>query len=146
MDIKNIMTKTPITITENKSIRDAAKLMCDKKISALPVLNDDGDVVGIITESDFVGKEVEVPHAMAKLKQAFGQNLNFTQLEKSYEQIKEIRVGDVMSRNVKSLTEDTDLEGYVQFMIEKHIKRVPVIKDNKLVGIVTRKDIIKSFL
>ncbi|WP_393022288.1 MULTISPECIES: CBS domain-containing protein [unclassified Halobacteriovorax] len=83
---------------------------------------------------------------MAKLKQAFGQNLNFTQLEKSYEQIKEIRVGDVMSRNVKSLTEDTDLEGYVQFMIEKHIKRVPVIKDNKLVGIVTRKDIIKSFL
>ncbi|MGI4992179.1 CBS domain-containing protein [Halobacteriovorax sp. GFR7] len=146
MEITKIMTKQPITITEDKTVKDAAKLMCDKRISALPVLNKDGDVVGIITESDFVGKEVEVPHAMVKLKQAFGHNLNFTQLEKTYEIIKEVRVGEVMTRNVKSLTEETDLEGYIQFMIEKHIKRVPVIKDNKLVGIVTRKDIIKSFL
>ncbi len=146
MNIDSVMTSKLITINPDMQVKDAAKIMCDNRISMLPVVNENSEIIGILTESDFLGKEVEIPHAMAKMKQIFGQNLSFNSLEKLYALVKEKKVGEVMTKKVKTVNSNTNMENFVEFMIDNHLKRVPVLKDNKLVGIVTRKDLIKSFL
>lgn len=145
MKAKDFMTTNVITCTEDQSVADAAKLMVEKKFSVMPILNSEGKLVGIVTESDFVGKEVKVPHALASIKQLFGQNFYFNDVETLYAEAKNKKLSSVMSKNLKTVKPETSLSEVVNYMISKNIKRLPVVDGEKLVGIITRKNILKAF-
>ncbi len=115
------MTKDLITIKENTSVRDAIKLLIDKKISGLPVVKDDMSLIGIITEKDLL-------------------QLVF------YDSMDDAIVGDIMTRDVLTMHKDTDLYEVCEFFMQNNYKRVPVVSDNKLVGILSRKDMLKYIL
>ncbi len=146
MKAKDIMTSSPITITQDKLVKDAAKLMTEKNISALPIVDGEGNLVGIITESDFVGSAVDIPHALASIKQLFNENFSGGKnVEEICAKAKEKPLKDVMTKNVRTISESVSLTDVVTLMIEKELKRVPVVDGKKLVGIITRKDIMKGF-
>lgn len=146
MQVQDFMTKKVITAHCDMLVKEAAKLMVDHNISVLPIVNVDTELVGILTESDFVGREVEIPHALASIKQLFGQNFYFGDVESVYSSAKEATLQQVMTKRVHTIESTATLDELVRLMISKELKRVPVISQGKLIGIVTRKNLINAFL
>lgn len=129
----------------DKTVEEAAKMMLDHNFSVLPVTNEDGDLVGILTESDFVGKDADIPHAMACVKSLFGQTYAFGNVEDLYKKAKTKKVSEVMTHDPTCVESKDTLSKVVAVMSNQNLKRLPVVDGNKVVGIITRKDIIKAF-
>lgn len=146
MNSNEFMTSNVVTCLQTKTIKEAAQLMLENRFSTLPIVDDTGKLVGIITESDFVSKEKSVPHALASIKQLFGQEFYFKDIESIYDQTKDKSVSEVMSKNLVTVNTDTNLSSIVHLMMSKSIKRLPVLENGKLAGIITRKDLIKAFV
>ncbi|MCR9203888.1 MAG: CBS domain-containing protein [Halobacteriovoraceae bacterium] len=145
MKASEFMTKNVITCNQNQTVEEAATIMAENGFSVIPVVNDAGELVGIITESDFVSKTKSVPHAMASLKVLFGKSYNSQDVEEIYKEAKSKKLSEVMTKNPKTVDSDETLDEVVSFMGEKDIKRVPVVDGGKVVGIITRKNLISAF-
>ncbi|MFZ8932291.1 MAG: CBS domain-containing protein [Bacteriovoracaceae bacterium] len=145
MKVIDIMTKDPVTCNEKQTVSDAAKLMAEEGFSVMLIVNDDGALVGIVTESDFVGKEIEIPHALASLKRVLGENHYHGDIEEIYHNAKNRSLSEVMTEQPVFVGPQESLNDVVNKMNAKKLKRLPVVEDGKLVGIVTRKDLIKAF-
>lgn len=115
MTAKDIMTTEVVTVSPDTPVEELAKLLSEHKISGVPVVDAEGNVVGIATEADIIAKG------------------------------KEGKVEDIMTREVVSVTEDTPVEEIARILSDKGIKRVPVLREGKLVGIVSRADIVRAF-
>ena len=145
MKASDFMTKNVKTCSPDQTVQDAASLMLDNDFSVIPVVDADGILQGIITESDFISREVEIPHAMVSLKHLFGQNFNSTDVEEIYKKSKNITLDKVMTKDVKVASPDDSLNDVVSKMSGKNLKRLPIVDNGKLVGIVTRRNILKAF-
>lgn len=145
MKVRQFMSQNPFTITQDKTVADAAKLMIDNNVSCLPVVDNGGALVGLITESDFVGKKINVPHALTSMRQFFGQKFYFSDIEKLYDSAKDRPLSEVMSSGPKTVGPDMSINELALTMVNTNHKRFPVIEDGKLVGVITRKDMIKAF-
>lgn len=145
MNASEFMTKEVITCKESQTVGDAAKIMFENGISVMLVVDDNDHLTGIVTESDFVGKEVNVPRALASIKQLFGHTFHSEDIESIYSSSKSKPLGEIMTENPTSIGPDTSLTSIVDLMQTKHLKRLPVTSDNKVVGIVTRKDLLKAY-
>ncbi|MCB9480523.1 MAG: CBS domain-containing protein [Desulfobacteraceae bacterium] len=145
MKISDFMTTEVISCSADKKLKEAAQIMIEKGLSVLPVVDSENRLTGILTESDFVGKEVEVPHALASVKMLFGQTHYHGNIEEVYKKAKDQPLEKVMTKNPVTVSPEETLTGLVNLMSSRDLKRVPVVKDKKLVGIVTRKDLIKAF-
>ena len=117
MLVKDVMKREVIAINPDISIREASKVMSQHNIGSLLVL-DDEKLVGILTERDIL-------NLVAK-----GENLD------------EVKVKDVMSRNVITIESDKKIEDAVDLMLKHKIKKLPVMESGKIVGIITTSDII----
>ena len=115
--IRDIMEKNVITIENGKTAQDAAKIIAEKDISFLVVIND-GIPQGVLSESDFVRK------VAAEDKKSSG-----------------IKVSDIMSYKFRSVDPTTTIEDAVQKMLNKNIRRLLVIDNEKLVGVITQTDL-----
>jgi len=146
VQVQDFMTRDVVTCSSEQSVEEAAKVMSQNRFSAIPVIDADNNLVGIITESDFVGRKLEVPHALASIKQLFGQAFYFQDVEKIYSDTKKKKLSSVMTSRVHSITPEASLNDIVNFMISKGLKRIPVTVDRKIVGIITRKDLLKAFM
>ena len=145
MIASDFMTKNVITCNENQTVEDAATLMAEKGISVVPIVDDSGTLTGIITESDFITKIESVPHAMVNLRSLFGKNFNSGDVEQVYRESKAKKLSDVMTKSPKTMDPDATLDEVVKFMGENDIKRIPVVDGGKVVGIITRTNVIKAF-
>jgi CBS domain-containing protein len=140
MNASDVMSRTIVTVMPGHSIRHAAQIMLDHRVSGLPVLDDDGQLVGILTEGDLL-RRVEFgltggnPHWAAAVAPE-GAARGFV---KSHSW----RVGDVMTRVVTTVTERTSLADVAVLFGTRGIKRVPVLHDGRLVGIVSRADLLR---
>jgi CBS domain-containing protein len=147
MRADEIMSKQPVTIKADLTCLHAAELMVENKISILPVVSAQEELVGVITQSDFVGRQVEVPHALVSIKTILGKNFYNRDIEEIYKESKETLVGDVMTKNVISVKPDQSVNTVVNLMIDHNLKRVPVVDDSgKLVGIITRRNLLEAFV
>jgi len=142
MRAHQIMTRQPVTVTEETSLREAALLMLQNHISGLPVVDKFGKLVGIISEGDFV-RRVEIGTQTKR-----GRWLSFfvgpgrTATEFVHEQGR--KVGEVMNSHPVTVTEDTSLEEVVDLMEKHNIKRLPVVRDAQLLEMVTRTDLLRT--
>ena len=116
MIAQDIMTRKVCTIRSEASAQEAAQLLDQKRISGLPVVNEDGDIIGIITEADIISK-----------------------VDKEG-----LHVSDIMSHEIISVNEETPVGEIALLLTQRKIKRVPVVQDGKLVGIVSRADIVRA--
>lgn len=138
MQAKDIMTRNVITATPAMSVRNAALLLRANDISGLPVIGDDGEVCGILTEGDLMRRVGDNWATCAKDNQDRDDRHGLN----TYIQIYGWSVGEAMKRDVISVTPDMDVGRIGGLMLSHKIKRVPVISSRRLVGIISRCDLI----
>ncbi|HLJ34157.1 MAG TPA: CBS domain-containing protein [Ktedonobacteraceae bacterium] len=113
MRAEEVMTTKVITVTEQQTKQQAARLLSKHRISGLPVVNGENVVVGVVTEYDVISKEGKT-------------------------------VGEIMTRGVISITPDTELEEVRHILVNERIKRLPVLDQGRLMGIVSRADLVRE--
>ncbi len=110
---REIMTRHVCTISPEASVRDAARILAERRISGMPVLNEQGTIIGMCTEADVISKPGEL-------------------------------VRDIMSTEIISVSEETPVGEIAQLLSHRKIKRVPVVTNGRLVGLVSRADIVAA--
>ena len=142
MKVKDIMMQPVITIIEDTSLQEVARIMLENRIGGLPVINESGELTGIVTESDFTAKEKCVPFSMFRAPQLFGTWLG-NDAEDLYARGRNIPAREVMSTSVVTVTENDSIEKVLELILKYDINRIPVVKDGKPVGIVARRDLLR---
>ncbi len=145
MKISKCMTKDVITVNEATGIKEAAALLVNNRITSMPVVDDQGSIIGIISLSNII--DVFLPDFVSLVDIDFVKD--YGTLELSPEDVKKIAsmyVGKVMTKDVCTVDEKCSLIRALS-MFEKHnIRALPVVKDKKLVGIVSTVDVCRRFL
>ena len=142
MKAADVMTRRVVTIDVDAPIAQAARLMTEHRISGLPVLDAAGRLAGIVTEGDFLRRtetetEVRRPRWIQFL-------LSPGRLADEFVRTHARRVGEVMTPDVATVTESTPADEIVRLMERRRVKRVPVLRDGRLVGIVSRADLVRA--
>jgi len=141
---KDVMTEEVITVQQNTTIEEVARLLIQHKISGCPVVNDEGTLKGIVTENDLISKNkrLHIP-TIVRLFDAFIP-LGTSKLETEIKRMTASTVGEICTRNVITVEEETPIEDIATIMTEKKIHLLPVVKQGKLIGIIGKKDLIKG--
>src|SRR5262249_38902628 len=144
MDAGDIMTKPVISVTMQTTIVEAALLMLHHRISGLPVVDEDGAVIGMLTEGDLLrrnetGTQRRHAHWLEWL-------ISPARLARDFTKANARKVAEVMTTDVVSAAPQDALEDIVRLMERYRIKRVPVIEDHKLVGIVSRANLVRALV
>ena len=126
------MTPDPITDTDKTPIDEALRVMRDKRVRRLPVVNANGKLVGIVAEKDILYAS---PSPATSLS-----------IHEIHYLVSKLTVGEIMIKNVLTITDDTPLEEAARVMADHRIGALPVMRDSKLVGIITETDIFKALL
>lgn len=139
------MTTEVITAKPEQSIEEVAQILADNRISGVPVVDDTGKLVGVVTENDLMVKarDLHLPFYIT----LFDSIIFLESPRRFNEELKRFtasRVRDIMTRQVVAVQEDTPLFDIARLMTEKAINRVPVVREGKVVGIVTRNDIVRA--
>lgn len=142
---RDIMTKEVVTVKLDTSIRDLAGIITTHHIGSIPVVDSEGNLVGIVTESDLIeqDKSFHIPTVISLFDWVI-----YLESEKKFE--KELKrmtartVGDICAREVVTVTPATPVSEIADIMSGKKIHALPVVEEGKLVGIVSRIDLIRS--
>jgi CBS domain-containing protein len=142
MKVKDIMTSRVISIEPSATVLQAVRLMLQHKISGLPVVDTAGTLVGVVTEGDFLRRtETATERRRPRwLEFLVGPG----RLADEYVHTHARKVEDVMTVEPFTVSEDTSLDDVVQVMEKRRIKRLPVMRDNRLVGIVSRSNLLHA--
>ena len=144
---REIMTDKVVTVTPETSVSELARILATENIGGAPVVDGDGHLLGVVTESDLIDqtKKVHIPTVVAIL-----DSLIF--LERPDKMEKDIRkmagtvVGDIYSPNPVTVSEDTPLDELATIMAKKHVHTLPVMRGGELVGVIGKGDIIKTLI
>src|SRR5690242_18032670 len=142
MNAQDLMSRDVVTVQPDDTIVHAARLMLQKRISGLPVVDSAGALVGIVTEGDFLRRAETgtVRRRPRWLEFILGPG----RLAGEYARAAGQYVSEVMTGDVHTVTEATPLEEIISLMERNRIKRVPVVHGQKLVGIVTRQNLLRA--
>ncbi len=145
---RDIMSIKVITVEPNTSIEELSEILIKNKISGVPVINENQEIVGIVTEADIIVKDTNL-HFPRYFKLLDGI-IYLESLNKFRENLKKhlaTKVEDIMTKKVKTITQDVPVSKIAEIMLKNKINRLPVVdKENKVIGIVTRADIVKSMI
>lgn len=143
MKAKEIMTREVRTVKPDTTVDEIAKILANNHISGVPVVDDDDHIVGIVTEHDLLLKD-EIEHAVPRMA-LFGLFVVPDELiYKAYEDYHKVHASEIMTKKVITFLEDTEVTEIALFMHKHKINRVPIVRNGKLVGIVSRGDIIRA--
>jgi CBS domain-containing protein len=141
MRARNVMVRGVATTTPETTVENVARLMINLRISGVPVLDKNGQLVGIVTEGDMLRRaETGTDRRRSPWSEWFSAN---SRLAAEYIKSHARRVEDIMTREVVSVGELATLGEIAELMETKRIKRVPVVHDGKIVGIVSRADLLQ---
>lgn len=139
---KDVMTAPVFTVRPETSVKDIAALMLTYKISGLPVVTPDEELVGIVTEADLLHKE----SGLKREARTFWKALPFGRTPEAIRKAEGVSAADLMSSPVLTVEEDTPLREVAALMVRRKINRLPVMRAGRLVGIVSRNDILRAFV
>jgi len=142
MNAADVMTLNILSVMPDATIAEAIRLMLDNRISGLPVIDEAGRLVGILTEGDLLrrGETGTERHRPRWLEILMGPG----RLAEEYVRTHGRKIGEVMTRDPVSVTPDTPLKEIVELMERRRIKRVPVLDGDVPVGILSRADLIRG--
>jgi len=142
---KDIMTRDVLSVRPDTSIEELSSILVKNEISGVPVVDDAGALYGIVTENDLISrnKRLHIPTVVSFLDAAI-----YLESSKKFEQeVKRLtatRVGDICSRKVVTIAEDTTVTDIATIMFEKKAHLLPVLRGGKVVGIVGKRDMVKA--
>ncbi|HEY9295999.1 MAG TPA: CBS domain-containing protein [Phormidium sp.] len=145
--VADVMSRDPISVRQETPLQEAIKIMAERRISGLPVVDQAGKLVGVISETDLMWRETGVtPPAYIMILDSVIYLENPARYDRDLHKALGQTVGEVMTKD-SLITSDPDqpLQKAAQLMHEKNIRRLPVIDDaGQVIGIVTRGDIIRA--
>jgi CBS domain-containing protein len=142
MKASDVMTKNVITAHPNMSVREAAIIIAHEKISGLPVVSENGGVLGIFSEADLIHRmELGTDGQPARWSGYFAHP---EAMAEKFTKAHGMKVHDVMSRPVVSVEAEAELADVADTLDDRGLKRLPVMRDGKLVGIITRRDLVRA--
>jgi CBS domain-containing protein len=142
MQVRDVMTRNVVSVQADEQVIKAARVMLQNRISGLPVVDATGKLVGIVTEGDFLRRgELGTQRRRPKwLEFLVGPG----RLASEYVHTSSRRIGDVMTPDPQTVTEDDPLETVVETMERHRVKRLPVMRGDKMVGIVSRANLMHA--
>ena len=141
MKVKDVMTTEPLTVTQETSLKDAAGLLAEHRISGLPVVDSQNHVVGVISEGDILFKEI----GGGRERHLIERWLEAPAAGEAKSEAK--TVGEAMTAPAVTITAKRPLAEVANMMIDQGVKRLPVVDaEGALIGIVTRADLVRAFV
>lgn len=142
---RDIMTPDPVTISSSASVTEAAQLMSERNVGALPVV-EGGELVGLVTEGDLIMQDVKIEYpTYIQFLDSFitlpGARARF---ENELKKAVAATVADVMNAEPTTVEVDTTLSDVATLLAERDVSRLPVIENGALVGIVSKHDIVRA--
>jgi len=141
------MTSEVITLLPETDVTDAAKLLLDKQINGVPVTDQTGQIVGILCQSDLVRMQKNLPlPSLFTLLDGFLPMSSTALLETEVKRIAASKVKEAMSTKVTTIPPDMGIDAIAALMVDKNFHTLPVVENGKLIGVVGKKDILKTLL
>ncbi|MBT9140199.1 MAG: Hypoxic response protein 1 [Dehalococcoidia bacterium] len=145
---REVMTRDVVTVTLTASVTEVARLLVEHKVSGLPVVDEEHRVVGMITEGDLIHRDKKV-HMPAFLE-ILGGVIYLENPQRIVNDLKKMtatKVAEVMTSKVYTVKENASMEDIATIMVERQVNRLPVVgQDGKLVGIISRQDLVKAMI
>ncbi len=143
MKIRDVMTAEVATVSPETTLRDVAQVLIERRISGLPVVTDDGTCIGVISEADLIVKEAGRPASRRRaLDWIIGESLDPERQRRHAA----TTAREAMSSPVLTVDADRPLRDAADKMVASHVNRLPVVDSGRLVGIVTRADLVRAYL
>ena len=144
---QDIMTKNVITVTPATTVTELAQLLASNKIGGAPVLDLSDTLLGVVTESDLIDqkKKIHIPTVVTILDSVFYLE-NPDRMEKEIKKIAGSTVGDIYTKDPITVDEETLIDEIATLMAEKNVHTLPVMRGDTLVGVIGKKDIIKTLI
>jgi len=142
---RDIMNKYVIIIQEDSSIEETARILTENNISGAPVVNKDGKIVGMVTEEDLLHQDTN-PRAPAFLS-ILGAFIYIEGIDRYRDDFKKLAAtitSEIMTKDLITVSGDVEIEYVAELMVKHGIKRVPVVENDIIIGIISRADIIKT--
>ncbi len=145
MTAKEIMTREVITVTKGTSIKELSGLFIKHKVNGFPVVDDDGELLGIITEKNLIeqNKNLHIPTVIS-LFDAVIYLESGKKFEEEMKRYSATRVEDIYTSNVVTISPDTGIQEIASLMAEKSIHSLPVMEGGTILGIIGKLDVIKG--
>jgi CBS domain-containing protein len=142
MKVREVMTPAVITVSPDTSFKETAMRLLDYGVSAMPVVDDDGDLVGLVTEADLMSKEAfggKRRRPLAVVVDALTGGSRYAPKASG------LTAADVMTRHLVTAAPGEDIAAAARRMLAANVKRLPVLDEGRLVGIVSRHDLLRLF-
>ena len=139
--VRDFMQRDPVTARPEMPLTELVALLRQGGRRGLPVTDEDNRLVGVVSETDLFLKEHPVPFSTEKVPSLLGQVIDKGQVAQ-VQQCKEMKVKDVMTKKSVTVSEDTTLADTALLMHGRHLSMVPVVTDERLIGVVRRNDIL----
>jgi CBS domain-containing protein len=145
--VNDIMTTEVLTVTPDMDISRAAQLLLDNHINGAPVVDENGQLVGILCQSDLVAQQKKLPiPTVFTFLDSFVQLTSSKHLEKQVRKIAAIKVSEAMTPDPVTVKPDTGIETVAALMVDSNFHTLPVLEGGHLVGIIGKEDIIRTIL
>jgi len=143
--VKDVMTTDVVTVSPETDIKDAVRIIIEKHINGVPVVDADGKLRGILCQSDLITqqKNLSLPSFFTVLD-GYVPLVSMKHLEREIEKIAATTVADAMTTDVVTVSPDTSIEDAATIMVEKKFYTLPVVDKGKLVGVVGQEDILRT--
>ena len=141
---RRIMTRPVVVVPADASVYDAAEILLSSRITAAPVVDADGTMVGIVSEADLMHRpEIATVPGRSWLSRLLSDEAG---LARNFVRSHSHRVADVMTRKVVTAGEQTTLKEIAVLMERHHVKRIPIVRDGKVIGIISRANLLQGLL
>jgi CBS domain-containing protein len=147
LKVKDIMTREVISVSPETEITDAAKILLEKRINGMPVIDPFGRLVGIICQSDLVAQQKDIPvPSIFTFLDSYLPLTSIKRIDKEIEKIAALTVNEAMTPEPVTVSPDTDIEDVAKLMVDKKYHTLPVVVDGKVIGIVGKEDVLKTLI
>jgi len=140
---KDIMSSPVTYVMEGTPVREIARVLLQRRISAVPVLNESGRLIGMVSEGDLIGRQAADDNRRSWWLDVLEAGSRTGDKIAMYLEAHGLRARDVMSRDVVTVQPDEPISRIAELPVAKNIKRVPVVASGQMIGVVSRADILK---
>ncbi len=145
--VRDIMTTNVITVTPDMDIAGAAKILLDNRINGVPVVDDSGQLMGILCQSDLITQQKKLPiPTLFTFLDGIIRLTSMKQLEKQVGKIAALTVSEAMTTKPVTVRPDTVLETVAALMVDSGFHTLPVVDDSNLVGVIGKEDVLRTLL
>jgi CBS-domain-containing membrane protein len=147
LKVKDIMTTDVVSVSPQTDIGHATKLLLEKRINGVPVVDENGKLVGILCQSDLIIQQKRFPvPSLFTLLDGFVHLSSMKRLEAEVQKMSAATVADAMNPSPVAVTPETTIEEVATVMVAKNFHTLPVVHGGKLVGVVGKEDILRTLL